>query len=403
MKALWKEYWKVILEKKWSFIALIIIIAIVNMLEVLIPTYYKELANLFGVSATPQGIDAIWHSFLGIALCYMGLWFFWRVFDFFFIIPHQLGGMRSLMQSSFWELQSKQYKFFQNNFVGSLVSKAGKFVFSFENISDWFLFNFWNTLTLIIFTFVAFKSQDTTFAYIFIVWVICFLVMTTLFSIIGYRYNSIAANADSRMKGIFSDTFSNIFTVKSAALEQKEFSIFDECTLDIYRKKRIAWVVQFAMFSTQGLFTFGIELYLLSSMITQWEMGVFNVGQFVLFQSLILFLIHRIWEFGRGMRNLFGAIADASEMAEIMQNTNIEQDSENAKHYNIQKGEIEFRNMEFGYEEAIDNSKTDNVGVQHLEPEGHDDLDDASRPENSQEGNKVLCPYGKINYSPISI
>ena len=84
---------------------------------------------------------------------------------------------------------------------------------------------------------------------------------------------------------------------------------------EVYRRKKIAWLMTFISFAVQGIMTFGIELLLVYLMIQKWQAGDFQVGEFVLFQSILIMLIQRLWEFGRNFRNFFTALADASEMA----------------------------------------------------------------------------------------
>ena len=350
MKALWREYSKVILQKKWHFLFLLVAIAAINILEVTVPLYYKEIVNVLGVNPSPEGVEMIFQAFFGVTICYACIWIIWGLFDFFAVIPHQAGGMKELDKIGFKALQKQRYNFFQNEFSGKIVKKVGKFVRAFENISDWFLFNFWNSLTLILFTFIAFYSQNIGFAYVFLIWIIVFLGFTTWFAFFSYKYNKKAAEADSAIGGAYADSFANIFTVKSSGIERMEYNIATNYIEDHYQKQKTSWYLQFTMFRIQGVLSIGIELYFIYLMIVQWENGTFEVGQFVLFQSLILFMINRIWEFGRSMRNLFGSLANASEMAEIMQNTDTETDLSTAKHYDIKKGEIDFRNMNFGYE-----------------------------------------------------
>lgn len=58
-------------------------------------------------------------------------------------------------------------------------------------------------------------------------------------------------------------------------------------------------------FAVHGLMTFGVELLLVYLMIKKWKTGNFQVGEFVLFQTIIIMLIQRLWEFGRNFRNFF--------------------------------------------------------------------------------------------------
>jgi len=108
----------------------------------------------------------------------------------------------------------------------------------------------------------------------------------------------------------------------------------------------------FFSFAVQGLMTFGIELLLLYLMIKKWKTGNFQVGEFILFQSIMIMLIQRLWEFGRNFRNFFTALADASEMAEVFRQQDIEVDPANAQALTITHGAIDFTNICFTYNEA---------------------------------------------------
>jgi len=118
---------------------------------------------------------------------------------------------------------------------------------------------------------------------------------------------------------------------------------------EIYAKKKIAWFLMFVSFSVQGILTMGIELVLVYLMIGKWQQGLFNVGEFVLFQSILLMLVQRIWDFGRNFRSFFSALADSAEMAEVFENADIETDKTNAKPLLISQGEIQFNKVNFSY------------------------------------------------------
>jgi len=84
-------------------------------------------------------------------------------------------------------------------------------------------------------------------------------------------------------------------------------------------------------------------------MIGKWQTGQFQVGEFVLFQSVMIMLIQRLWEFGRNFRNFFTALADASEMADVFRQTELEIDNSDARALTISDGEIRFNNIGFSY------------------------------------------------------
>ncbi len=66
----------------------------------------------------------------------------------------------------------------------------------------------------------------------------------------------------------------------------------------------------------------------------------------------MIMLIQRLWEFGRNFRNFFTALADASEMADVFRQEDVEIDADNARALTISRGAIDFNNIRFTYNEA---------------------------------------------------
>jgi ATP-binding cassette subfamily B protein len=87
------------------------------------------------------------------------------------------------------------------------------------------------------------------------------------------------------------------------------------------------------------------------------------VGQYVLFQSVVLLLIRYLWEFGHSFRPFFTALADAKEMAQIIQRTEIENSLPQAKAHKINNGLIEFENISFNYRSIKANTEEFTTGL----------------------------------------
>ena len=137
--------------------------------------------------------------------------------------------------------------------------------------------------------------------------------------------------------------------LNSFTLENKEQQNINEKSDEIYRRTKIAWILMFISFAVQGIMTMGIELILVYLMIEKWQAGNFSVGEFVLFQSILLILVQRLWEFGRNFRNFFTALADASEMAETFKRQDLETDTSSARPFKINHGDIKFDRIDFTY------------------------------------------------------
>ena len=242
-----------------------------------------------------------------LAFIYTGVWFSWRLLEIA-IVPLDGGGINLLEKRCFDVLKKQKHIFFENRFSGSLIKQANRFSRSFEIIMDWFLFQFFMNSLAVIISFSIFYQQQPQFAFYFMCWVIMFITWNIVYSIWKMRFDQAVAAADSIVGGVFSDAISNIFVVKSFAMEQKEQTHINDASDEVYRKKKIAWFFTFLSFAVQGIMTFGIELLLVYLMIQKWKSGNFEIGEFVLFQSIMIILIQRLWEFGRNIRTLFTAV-----------------------------------------------------------------------------------------------
>ena len=351
MDIIFKEYCKVVWQKKWYFLLALFALACSIMLDLSAPVYYKNIANGLAAPYSEATLALLLENLQRIGFIYAGIWLSWRLLEVA-IVPLDGGGVNLLEKRCFDVLKKQKYAFFENSFSGSLIKQANRFSRSFEIIMDWFLFQFFMNILAVVISFAIFYRQQREFAFYFLVWVCLFIIWNIAYSIWKLRFDQAVAEGDSMVGGVYSDVISNIYIVKGFAMEASEQARVNKASDYVYRKKKIAWVFMFISFAVQGLMTFGIELLLLYLMIQKWKLGNFQVGEFVLFQSIMLILIQRLWEFGRNFRTFFTALADASEMAEVFRQEDFEMDAGNARALAITKGAISFNRLGFTYNEV---------------------------------------------------
>lgn len=351
MDIIFKEYCKVVWQKKGYFLLALFALACSVTLDLSAPVYYKKLANGLAMPYSEATMTLLLEYLLQLGFIYTGVWLSWRLLEIA-IIPLDGGGVNLLEKRCFDILKKQKYAFFENRFSGSLIKQANRFSRSFEIIMDWFLFQFFMNSLAVVISFTIFYQQQREFAFYFLLWVCLFIAWNIVYSTWKMRFDQAVAEADSNVGGVYSDAISNIFIVKSFALEAREQSRINKASDFVYRKKKIAWIFTFISFAVQGVMTFGIELLLVYLMIKKWKTGNFQVGEFVLFQSIMIMLIQRLWEFGRNIRTFFTALADASEMAEVFRQDEIEIDADDALPLSISKGVISFNKLCFTYNQA---------------------------------------------------
>lgn len=351
MGIIFREYAWVVWQKKGYFLLALLALASATALDLLAPTYYKNIANGLAKSYSETTSTTLFDNLKQLGLVYAGIWFSWRFLELA-IVPLDGGGVNLLEKRCFDVLKKQKYTFFENNFSGSLIKQASRFSRSFETIMDWFLFQFYMNLLAISISFSIFYQHQRQFALYFLAWVALLITWNIGFSMWKMRFDKAVAEGDSKVGGVYSDAISNIFIVKTFALESKEQNRVNRASDVVYRRKKIAWLMTFISFAVQGIMTFAIELLLIYLMVEKWKNGDFQVGEFVLFQSIMIMLIQRLWEFGRNFRNFFTALADASEMAEIFRRDDLERDVPDAKPIKITRGMIRLDNLGFAYNES---------------------------------------------------
>jgi len=348
MDIIFKEYGRVVWQKKWYFLLALLALTGAITLDLSAPIYFKHIANGLAGPYSDAIRDDLLNTLKIIAFIYGGIWLSWRLLEIA-IVPLDGGGVNLLEKRCFDVLKKQKYAFFENSFSGSLIKQANRFSRSFEIIMDWFLFQFFMNILAVTISFVIFYRQQPEFAFYFLIWVVVFVSWNIAYSIWKLRFDKAVSEGDSKVGGAYSDAISNIFIVKTFAMEASEQAHINKTSDTVYKRKKLAWGLMFLSFAVQGLMTFGIELLLIYLMIGKWQTGQFQVGEFVLFQSVMIMLIQRLWEFGRNFRNFFTALADASEMADVFRQTELEIDNSDARALTISDGEIRFNNIGFSY------------------------------------------------------
>ncbi|PWQ92633.1 ABC transporter ATP-binding protein [Leucothrix pacifica] len=352
MDILLREYGRIIWLKRFPAFLMLLGISGAIGLDIMAPLIYKNIANGLAQPFTPDIREMLIQNLMWLAGVFIAIWLCWRLVEFS-VIPLEAGGMALLDKRCFEVILRQRYSYFEGNFSGSIVKQSGRFVKSYETIIDWFVFQLFSNVLSITLAFVIFWFQQPEFAMYFLVWAVIFISWSVFFSIWKLKFDKRVAEWDSKIGGAFSDSISNIFIVKSFALEREEKQTVSDYADETFRRRRTAWILMFISFAVQGILAFSIEIILIYLMIDKWESGLFEIGVFVLFQAVLIKLIHGLWDFGRNFQRFFTAVADASEMAEVFRKTALDQDQPGTAAHPINDGHIRFEQLNFNYSGAI--------------------------------------------------
>ena len=135
-KKTYQIYWQHIKKHKWVWLLTILSLVSAACIGLIPPLLYKEFFDILASGKPADTVTAELFSILGfIFLAWLGVWACWRAAGFLNSY-FQTTTKRNLSNTSFAYLHKHSFRFFHDDFVGSLVKKVNRFSNSFSTIDD---------------------------------------------------------------------------------------------------------------------------------------------------------------------------------------------------------------------------------------------------------------------------
>ncbi len=352
VKNVFRHLWPQIMKYKWSFYLTFVFYGLrVFFISVLKVVYFKKIIDIISDSSFDKQVIASQLIYLVIIniLIILGDYVFSRL-GAWTIVYFQSNVMRELADYSFGKIINNSYHFFSNRFVGSLVTKSRRFVRAFEVMHDVFVYSFWDTFVILVGIFIVLFIQAPVIALIFLVWVFFYLLVISLFIKKRMKYDIAKAHADSEVGGRLADVFSNIFALKVFSAEEREKKYFKEVTLNEQKHRDKSWYFQNKQDVVQaGLMVF-IQSVVLYLIIKLWIAGTMTIGTVVLVQTYLIIVFDNLWNLGKATTKFMEAAADTKEVIDILETKTDISEPKNPQVSKIKSGNIEFENVSFVYD-----------------------------------------------------
>lgn len=347
-----KDY--LISTKPQTFIALLVVFGMtvaVVIHTIVIPIYYKIFFDTLASAGDAKLLSQTLFKIVYVVLILNIIeWFAYRLA---FFSKNYLGFNmgKVLMQKAFDYLTDHSFLFFSNNFSGSLVQKIGRYGRSYNRIMNTVLEDVVPLIIKIVGSITVLYFVDQNIAIAVMVWAGIFLVSTFIFSKYKLKYDIKGAALDSQVTGTISDAISNHNSVQLFNGHSHEsFRVRDiiKKYLDV---AIFRWNLSTSLDGFQSLLNVLIEFFIFYYGIKYWEMGFVTLGTFTLVQTYIIYITGSLWGFGRIIRDLYEATADAKQMVEILHLPHEIKDIDKASELTVSNGIIEFKNINFSFGE----------------------------------------------------
>lgn len=343
-------FWKQAMELKGLFFLMVASIVTISIMDIMTPIYMKNfldsLSSGFSIS-TALGIIVIIAVLKGIS------WLLWRVSDFS-IVHFESFSMSRLMDKCFAYLHKHSSGFFADNFSGALVKRIRSFSRAFEAIMDNLIYEVVPMVVTIVSAIIVLWKVNYIISVVILVWIVFYMFISIAFSRFKLKYDLELSSQESETSGVLADTVSNYATIKLFNGYERETGLFARMNESVRKLRKTSWGLGSAFNGLQALLFTVLEVGLLVYAVKLYSAGNFSIGSFVLLQSYISLIFHRIWSFYRVIRNYYENIAEANEMTEILLTPHEIRDAKGAKNLVVDKGSIAFKNVGFKYKNGAD-------------------------------------------------
>lgn len=348
-----------IYSKKYGFLFFLSLIGYgvgVALTSALVPYIYKSIVDTISSPGVLSGDISLIRAELFQYIFYVivvliGTRLFFIIGDYS-ITYFQNKVLRELNNFTFEVILKHSYQFFINSFTGSLVKKAGRFVNSFEDIGDIFVYNIFVSFIKIVSVFGVLFYVEPILGIIFLSWSFVFILVSYFFARRKIKYDLVEAEMDSRLTARASDVFTNVLNLKMFSSIMREIFAFNIVATNQMVARQKAWNYQNFVYILQGALVMWLQVFSLYAVVVLWLDGVVSVGTIILVIAYTDTILESIWHLGKQLTRLSKAFSNASEMVEIIEIPNEINDPQTPEKLKIKKGHVFFDNVSFSYNQG---------------------------------------------------
>lgn len=310
-------------------------------------------AVLFGQLAKFQEVPAhdIWRTFF-LLMTLVGVQVvLWRINDYT-LLKRQAKTLRDLERYVFQKMQAHSYRFYSDNFAGSLVTQFSRFLKSYEFLEDTFFFEIFSATIFLVSAIVVLMFMAPILGVALLVWAVLFIGLITWLTVKKFPITRAATAADSKVTANIADTVTNMLNVKIFARNSFESRRFKATSQDRYEKRWRSWKYDAHIRNVRWIFVvvfLFLFLYLSVHLVTT---GKIEVSVVLAAQLYIMQIYNQLFNLNRTIQRVELAFADAAEMTEILDLEPEVKDPKQPDPLRMKNGAIKFQDVSFKYADA---------------------------------------------------
>lgn len=241
------------------------------------------------------------------------------------------------------------HKFHTTHKTGSMISRLGRGGRAVEAMTDFIVFNSAPLIFQLALVGGSLIYFDKVSALIVTGMAIIFIIYSLLITNLSQQAKVETNSAEDRERGGMADFLMNVDSIKYFGKENRIKSLFEKLAKTSREKLLKNW--NYLRWQEGGqTFIVNISLFILMYIsITKFLNNEITIGTIVFTYTIYGIATEPLFGLVWGIRRFYDAMADFQSLFEYDKVKNEIKDHENAKNLVIQKGEVEFKNVEFQY------------------------------------------------------
>jgi ATP-binding cassette subfamily B protein len=264
-------------------------------------------------------------------------------------IRYETRAVRDLENLCFRKLQSHSMAFFADNFGGALVAKVNRLTGAYQRVIETVTGDFASLTYKYIASLIIIFLLNPAIAMVFFGWSVVFGLSLIYLHRRRLKHSRAAADSQTRVTARLADTITNTLTIRSFARSDEETKRFEELTDERHHLRFRAFIVGDYIRIYKTLTIAILEVVILALSIHFGLKGTLSIGSIVLIQLYLRQLLTQLWNLGRFMDRIEEALADATEMTEIIMQPHEVIDPATPLEPAIHDGSIAFNDVNFRY------------------------------------------------------
>ncbi|MCB9481666.1 MAG: ABC transporter ATP-binding protein [Desulfobacteraceae bacterium] len=335
----------------------VLFIFLITALDLLIPYLTKKAIDGFilsEVKGTTLLLGIKINSFFNLSLVFLGVILLIFIFDFFQSLFMEFTSQKiiyNLRKGLFFHMTHLPVSFYDKNSAGRLVSRAAGDIDNMNEMFSSILVFIFKDLVLMISIVVIMFFYDFKFAALVVSVIPCVIALVLFFSKISRKAFAVMREKIAGINHSFSENISGIKIIHTNNCFEYFYKKFQKLNYDNFR----AGMTQIKIF---GIFMPLIELFNIFSLTIILVYGASRINEEQITVGVLVAFISYMKMFFRPVRDLSekfnliqNALASAEKIAGIL-NEAKEKDSKDAKDFNEEIKEIEFKNVSFSYKKG---------------------------------------------------